>query len=208
MSRAMDRLKSQIIEDGGTPTMLKLYLGTHSSSVDKITGEYTYPDNSTKEYCNRVIQEATLSGVDSATEDDALCFTQILDSMHGEHHGGYEKATGIGATRTYLRVSSIPKIGTSNQELCREVADLRARVAEMDSLREQLREELREEFRSQMQLITNNMVTSQVARPAPTRSDPPAFTRPASIPQPATDIPHSARPASTVNTSTSSAQGL
>ncbi|ONK56528.1 uncharacterized protein A4U43_C10F9730, partial [Asparagus officinalis] len=51
MSRAMDRLKSQIIEDGGTPTMLKLYLGTHSSSVDKITGEYTYPDNSTKEYC-------------------------------------------------------------------------------------------------------------------------------------------------------------
>ncbi|ONK55205.1 uncharacterized protein A4U43_UnF6440 [Asparagus officinalis] len=48
ISRAM---KCQIIEDGGTPTMLKLYLGTHSSSVDKITGEYTYPDNNTKEYC-------------------------------------------------------------------------------------------------------------------------------------------------------------
>ncbi|XP_020246905.1 uncharacterized protein LOC109824679 isoform X2 [Asparagus officinalis] len=128
----------------------------------------------------------------------------MLDSMHGGHHGGYERAMGIGATQTYLRASSIPEIGTSNQELRREVADLRARVAEMDSLREQLREELREEFRSQMQLITNNMV----ARPAPTRSDPPAFTRPAPIPQPATDIPHSARPASNANTSTSSAQGL
>ncbi|XP_020250288.1 uncharacterized protein LOC109827689 [Asparagus officinalis] len=110
----MVRLKCQIIEDGGTPTMLKLYLGTHSSSVDKITGEYTYPDNNTKEYCNRVIQEATLSGVDSATEDDALCFTQMLDSLHGGHHGGYERGMSIGATQTYLRMSSIPKIDTSN----------------------------------------------------------------------------------------------
>ncbi|XP_020255321.1 uncharacterized protein LOC109832315 [Asparagus officinalis] len=53
MCRAIDRLKCQIIEDGDIPTMLKLYLGTHSSSVNKITGEYTYPENNT-EYCNRV----------------------------------------------------------------------------------------------------------------------------------------------------------
>ncbi|ONK64440.1 uncharacterized protein A4U43_C07F25950, partial [Asparagus officinalis] len=51
MCRAMDQVKAQIIEDGGTPTMLRLYLGTHSSSVDKVTGEYIYPDNNTKEYC-------------------------------------------------------------------------------------------------------------------------------------------------------------
>ncbi|ONK58173.1 uncharacterized protein A4U43_C09F9040 [Asparagus officinalis] len=57
MCRAMEQLKAQIIEDGGTPTMLKLYLGTHSSSVDKITGEFTYPDNSTKEYCLLVLDE-------------------------------------------------------------------------------------------------------------------------------------------------------
>ncbi|ONK79855.1 uncharacterized protein A4U43_C01F10850 [Asparagus officinalis] len=45
MCRAMEQLKCQIIEDGGKPTMLKLYLGTHSSSVHKITGEYTYPES-------------------------------------------------------------------------------------------------------------------------------------------------------------------
>ncbi|ONK56586.1 uncharacterized protein A4U43_C10F10400 [Asparagus officinalis] len=32
MCRAMEQLKCQIIKDGGTPILLKLYLGTHSSS--------------------------------------------------------------------------------------------------------------------------------------------------------------------------------
>ncbi|ONK66742.1 uncharacterized protein A4U43_C06F11480 [Asparagus officinalis] len=41
-------IEMSIIEDGGTPTMLKLYLGYPLVSVDKITGEYTYPDNNTK----------------------------------------------------------------------------------------------------------------------------------------------------------------
>ncbi|ONK76565.1 uncharacterized protein A4U43_C03F29640 [Asparagus officinalis] len=51
MKSQLQERKGQITEDGGTSTMLKLYLGTHSSSVDKITEEYTYPDNNTKEYC-------------------------------------------------------------------------------------------------------------------------------------------------------------
>ncbi|XP_020246491.1 uncharacterized protein LOC109824328 isoform X1 [Asparagus officinalis] len=80
MCRAMEQLKCQIIEDGGTPTMLKLYLGTHSSSVDKISGEYTYPDNSTNEYCEQVIEKATSSGVNSTPEDDAFSFTPEVDS--------------------------------------------------------------------------------------------------------------------------------
>ncbi|XP_020246125.1 uncharacterized protein LOC109824027 [Asparagus officinalis] len=124
----------------------------------------------------------------------------MLDSLHGGHHDIYERAMGIGSTRTYLRVSSIPKIGTSNQELRREVADLRAQVAEMDSLRKELR--------SRMHWINNNMVNSQGARLAPTANDSPAFTRPSPIPQPAADIPHSTRPTSNANTSTSSVQGL
>ncbi|XP_020269397.1 uncharacterized protein LOC109844693 isoform X1 [Asparagus officinalis] len=180
--------------------MLKLYLGTHSSSVDKITREYTYPDNSTNEYCERVIEKATSSGVGSTPKDDALSFTQMLDSLHGGHHGGYERGLGIGVTRSYLRASSIPEISTSNQELRREVADLRAWVAEMDSLKEELR--------SQMHWINNNMVNSSGTCPAPTPNDPPSFTQPGLIPQHAADIRHSARPASAINTSTSSAQGL
>ncbi|XP_020254000.1 uncharacterized protein LOC109831071 isoform X2 [Asparagus officinalis] len=152
------------------------------------------------EQLERVIEKATSSGVGSTPEDDALSFTQMLDSLHGGHHGCYERGLGIGVTRSYLRASSIPEIGTSNQELRREVADLRARVAEMDSLREELR--------SQMHWINNNMVNSSGACPAPTPNDPPSFTRPGLIPQPAADIRHSARPASATNTSTSSTQGL
>ncbi|XP_020261773.1 uncharacterized protein LOC109837821 [Asparagus officinalis] len=154
----------------------------------------------TTELMERVIEKATSSGVDSTPEDDALSFIQMLDSLHGGHHGGYERAMGIGVTRSYLRASNISEIGTSNQELRREVVDLRARVSEMDSLREELR--------FQMHWINNNMVNSQGDCHAHTPNDPPSFTRPVLIPQPAANILHSAHPASTCNTSTSSAQGL
>ncbi|XP_020241702.1 uncharacterized protein LOC109820056 isoform X2 [Asparagus officinalis] len=113
--------------------------------MSNLHGRATYTGDSRNmcramEQLERVIEKVTSSGVDSTPEDNTLSFTQMLDSLHGGHHGGYERAMDIGVTRYYLRVSNITEIDTSNQELHREVAHLRARVPEMDSLRDRVAE--------------------------------------------------------------------
>ncbi|XP_020261301.1 uncharacterized protein LOC109837454 [Asparagus officinalis] len=125
-------------------------------------------------------------------------------------------------------------VSTKFLELRREVANLRARVAKMDSLRARVAEmdSLREELRSQigiilfmtMKLFHKRRVLSDLHIslftcasmygvdkvfgcdcPTLTPNNPPSFIRPALIPQPAADISHFTHPASTTNTSTSNA---
>ncbi|ONK58152.1 uncharacterized protein A4U43_C09F8750 [Asparagus officinalis] len=64
-----DLKKGQIIEDIGTPAILKQYLGIHTSSIDKITREYIYPDNGIKEYCMVRVLVATAIREAAAAEE-------------------------------------------------------------------------------------------------------------------------------------------